>query len=94
MRDKMHDYLRDQNSYDRYPEAYEVKEIYDKKVAAMQTKLDQFRWRDVKVEPPEAHTLVLVMSKRKFVRSVNSDSIDFAINYTHWMPMPRFEVEK
>jgi DNA repair ATPase RecN len=43
--DKMHDYLRDQSSYDRFPEAWKVKELYDQKIEDLERQLAEARER-------------------------------------------------
>ena len=37
--DKMHDYLNDQTFYDKFPEAWKVKKLYDEKVKDLERQL-------------------------------------------------------
>ena len=41
--DKMHDYLNDQTFYDKFPEAWKVKKLYDEKVKDLERKLAEAR---------------------------------------------------
>ena len=76
------------------------------KIDKLKAKLDQYRWRDVKVEPPEINTDLIgrwwLDGKEKCHLDDagawwwldNMDGIKKAsVAPTHWMPMPSFEVE-
>jgi len=73
-KDKMHNYLEDQTVRDLFPEAWEVKEIYDKAIAEKDREIER-----LEKEVDE------VYAKNRFLTKELYDSVDKRMKCIQWL---------